>query len=94
MKLRNEETILWKLEHQQAFEKIKECLSKLPVLISPKPNKPLKLYISASKDSIGSLLVHNDEKNVEQAIYYLSRTLTDVEKRYASIEKLCLALYF
>ena len=60
----------------------------------PKRGKPLKLYISASEKSIGSLLAQNNEGGKEQAIYYLSRILTKVETRYTSVEKLCLALYF
>ena len=60
----------------------------------PQRGKPLKLYISASEKSIGSLLVQNNEGGKEQAIYYLSRILTEVETRYTSVEKLCLALYF
>ncbi|CAN6688350.1 unnamed protein product [Malus baccata var. baccata] len=56
--------------------------------------KPLKLYISASEKSIGSLLAQNNEGGKEQAVYYLSRILTEVETRYSPVERLCLALYF
>ncbi|KAI5349829.1 hypothetical protein L3X38_002718 [Prunus dulcis] len=56
--------------------------------------KPLKLYVSASEVSIGSLLVQDNKEGKEQAVYYLSRTLTEVERRYSAIERLCLALYF
>ena len=43
---------------------------------------------------MGSLLAQNNEGGKEQAIYYLSRILTEVETRYTPVEKLCLALYF
>ncbi|KAM2383355.1 hypothetical protein ACFXTH_040919 [Malus domestica] len=56
--------------------------------------KPLKLYISASERSTGSLLAQNNKGGKEQAVYYLSRILTEVETRYTSVKKLCLALYF
>ncbi|KAM2517727.1 hypothetical protein PS1_032603 [Malus domestica] len=56
--------------------------------------KPLKLYISASDKSIGSRLAQNNEGGKEQAVYYLSRILTEVETRYSPVERLCLALYF
>ena len=52
--------------------------------------RPLKLYISAAEDSIGSLLAQDSEDGTERAIYYLSRLLNDVETRYTPIEKLCL----
>jgi len=60
----------------------------------PQRGKPLKLYISTSEKSIGSLLAQNNEGGKEQVVYYLNRILTKVETRYTSVEKLCLALYF
>ncbi|XP_070672120.1 uncharacterized protein [Malus domestica] len=43
---------------------------------------------------MGSLLAQNNEGGKEQAIYYLSKVLIEVESRYTPIERLCLALYF
>ncbi|XP_075483637.1 uncharacterized protein LOC142523792 [Primulina tabacum] len=40
---------------------------------------PLKLYISAAQDSIGCLLAQNNQENHEQAVYYFSRSLTEME---------------
>ncbi|CAN6565784.1 unnamed protein product [Malus baccata var. baccata] len=80
--------------HQQAFDSIKAYLTSPPVLVPPQRGKPLKLYISASERSIGSLLAQNNEGGKEQAVYYLSRILTEVETRYSLVERLCLALYF
>ncbi|XP_059627205.1 uncharacterized protein LOC132269996 [Cornus florida] len=60
----------------------------------PRKKQPLKLYISAADESIGSLLAQDNEVGKEQAVYYLSRILTPVERRYTPIEKMCLALYF
>ncbi|CAL2245408.1 unnamed protein product [Prunus armeniaca] len=76
------------------LEEIKHYLSNPPVLSPPKRGRPLKLYISASEVSIGSLLVQDNKEGKEQAVYYLSRTLTEVERKYSAIERLCLALYF
>ena len=50
--------------------------------------------MSSSEDSIGSMLAQTNDRNMEQAVYYLSRVLTNVEHRYMPIKKLCLALYF
>ena len=44
--------------------------------------------------SLGALLAQTNNQNLEQAIYYLSRTLIGVEHRYNPIEKECLALVF
>ncbi|CAL8167806.1 unnamed protein product [Prunus armeniaca] len=56
--------------------------------------RPLKHYVSASEVSIGSLLVQDNKEGKEQVVYYLSRTLTEVERKYFAIERLFLALYF
>ncbi|XP_059629068.1 uncharacterized protein LOC132271636 [Cornus florida] len=60
----------------------------------PRKKWPLKLYLSAAEESIGSMLAQDNEHGKEQAVYYLSKVLTDVECRYSSIEKLCLSLYY
>ena len=94
LRLKKEEEFKWGHEHQQAFDQIKIYLSNPPILTPPRPGFPLKLYISASDDTIGSMLCQEFEDGVERAIYYLSRILNDAETRYSYIEKLCLSLYF
>ncbi|KAI5335080.1 hypothetical protein L3X38_025213 [Prunus dulcis] len=94
LRLKQEQTFKWEEQHQQVFQEIKHYLSNPPVLSPPKRGRPLKLYVSASEVSIGSLLVQDNKEGKEQAVYYLSRTLTEVERRYSAIERLCLALYF
>jgi ribonuclease HI len=64
------------------------------MLIPPREGKPLKLYISATQESIGNLLAQDNENGHEQAVFYLSRILNPTECRYSTVEKLCLALYF
>ncbi|XP_072073784.1 uncharacterized protein [Arachis hypogaea] len=59
-----------------------------------RPHEPLKLYIAASINTIGCMLTQDDENGHEQAVYYLSRVLTDIKTRYSPIEKLCLSLYY
>ncbi|CAJ2637090.1 unnamed protein product [Trifolium pratense] len=81
-------------DQQEAFDAIKKYLSNPPTLMPPIRNKFMKLYISASDTTLGSMLAQEDENGEEKAIYYLSRVLNDVETRYSSIEKLCLCLYF
>ena len=81
-------------QHQIAFDKIKEYLSKPLVLMPPILGHPLKLYLSTANESIGFLLAQNNSKGHEQIVYYLNMVLNPTETRYTPIEKLCLALYF
>ncbi|KAK2375089.1 hypothetical protein QL285_076003 [Trifolium repens] len=94
LRLKKNDTFEWGVDEQKAFDEIKEYLSKPPTLMPPIRNKCMKLYISASDSTIGSILAQEDENGIEKAIYYLSRVLNDAETRYTLIEKLCLCLYF
>ena len=94
LKLKNEEEFVWTTEHQAAFKGIKAYLAKHPLLMPPKSDKPLKLYIVAAEDSLGAFLAQDNEEGKEQAVYYLSRFLNSCECKNSTVEKLCLALYF
>ncbi|CAL2270385.1 unnamed protein product [Prunus armeniaca] len=65
LRLKQEHTFKWEEQHQQAFEEIKHYLSNPPVMSPPKRGRPLKLYVSASEVSIGSLLVQDNKKGKE-----------------------------
>lgn len=56
------------------------------VLLPPSRNKSMKLYIAASRLTIGSMLPQEDENGIERAIYYLRRILIDAGTRYNAIE--------
>ena len=73
---------------QRAFDRIKKDFTNPPV-----PGRPLLLYLSTTETSMGCVLgQHDDTGRREQAIYYLSKKLTDCESRYSPLEKTCLAL--
>ena len=61
----------------------------LPVMVPPQQGKPFKLYMSADSQMIGSALMQKFEGK-ERVVFYLSRSLLDLETRYSPIEKLCL----
>lgn len=92
--LKKEEGFKCKPEHQKALDDIKEYLSKPPMLLPPKRNKSMQLYISASGSTIGSMLSQKYDHGVERAICYLSHLLNDVETMYSLIKKFFLSLYF
>jgi hypothetical protein len=92
--LKDYKAFVWNEEHQKAFDAIKKYLATPPMLIPLREGKPMKLCISATQDSIGSLLAQDNEKGHEQVVFYLSRILNQTECRYSTVEKFCLALYF
>ncbi|CAN6704473.1 unnamed protein product [Malus baccata var. baccata] len=74
----DKEDFEWGKQHQEAFDNIRAYLASPPMLMPPQRGKPLKLYISASERSIGSLLAQNNEDRKEQVVYYLSIILTEM----------------
>ncbi|XP_057803083.1 uncharacterized protein LOC131018370 [Salvia miltiorrhiza] len=84
----------WNESCSTAFNSIKAYLMKPPVLAAPVAGRPLILYIAAQERSMGALLAQDNESGKENALYYLSRTMTPNELNYSPIEKLCLALIF
>ena len=80
-------------EQQQAFDEIKEYLSKPPVLVPPQQDRPFYVYLSVGDTSIASVLVQKHDGQ-ERVVFYLSRRMLDAETRYLEIEKRCLCLFF
>ena len=80
------------VEQQQAFDEIKEYLSKPPVLVPPQQDRLFYVYLSVGYTSIASVLVQKHDGQ-ERVVFYLSRRMLDAETRYPEIEKLCLCFY-
>ena len=84
----------WSLECQQAFERVRDIMAKLPTVCAPIFGKPLRLYLASNNQAIGVLIAQEDNHGVEQPIYYVSRALKDVETRYSGVARSCLALIY
>ena len=85
---RNDATFQWQDEQQQAFESLKEALMTPPALDYPRRTDTFILTTDASDTGIGAVLTTARGTVVE----YASRTLTAAERKYATIEKECLAI--
>ena len=89
-RLQKQDTIwAWESEQQQAFEKIKNVLTTLPVLTYFDKDKDHIIQTNASKTGLGAVLLQEG-----QPIVYASRTLTETEKRYSNIERELLGVVF
>ena len=58
----------------------------------PKTDEPYILYTDACDYAIGGILCQKDENGVERPIVYVSKKLSDVQKRWSVIEKECWAV--
>nr|GFA26214.1 hypothetical protein [Tanacetum cinerariifolium] len=74
----------------QAFQTLKKKLTEAPILIAPNWNLPFKLMCDAA---IGAVLRQRLEKHF-RPIHYASKTLTDAESNYTTIEKEMLAVVY
>ena len=62
-------------------------MNHLPTLQVLVHGRPLLLYLASNSQAIGALLAQEDDEGKEQPIYYVSKTLKDVETKYPKIEK-------
>ena len=77
---------------QKTFDKIKEYLTTLPVLKSPRQGKPLILYPALEENVMGAMLAQEGPEGVEHAVYYLSKKFLPYEEDYNLVEKTCLII--
>ena len=82
----------WDTPHKQAFADIKAALCTASVLALYDPAKPTLVAADASSYGLGSVLSQRQSDDSWRPVCFASRSLTDVERRYAQIEKECLAL--
>ncbi|KAM1542605.1 hypothetical protein COP2_012527 [Malus domestica] len=88
---RSKKYITWTDERAEAFNNLKDYMSKAPLLSKPEVGDTLIIYLSVSASAVSFVLIRNDG-NVKRPVYYASKALQDVETRYSNIEKLALAL--
>lgn len=65
----------WGQAQQEAFHKIKDYLVRPPILSSPCRSKSMRLYISVSDVTIGSILAQEDENGTKDPFVILVESL-------------------
>ena len=80
---------VWNEPQQTAFAKLKEMVTRTPVLRYYNLKEEVSLQCDASQSGLGAALMQNG-----QPVAYASRALTPAETRYAQIEKELLAIVF
>ena len=89
--LKSETTFEWKEEQKEAFEKLKNCLTRDPILVYPDFKKDFYLACDASNTGLGAVLLQKDKTRM-RAVSYASRVLNSTEQRYSTTEKECLGV--
>lgn len=87
--LKEDVLFTWNMEQKKSYKALKDCLIKAPVLKYFDPKEPITLQADASQNGLGACLMQN-----QHPIGFVSRALTECERRYAQIEKELLAIVF
>ena len=83
----------WGVEHQRAFEAIKDILAHAHTLVAPLTDKELLIYLIASEEAMG-VLIAQELDGQEKPVYYLSKLLKGPELEYSDNDKLYVALIY
>lgn len=85
--LKKDNAWIWTPKQQESFEHLRKALTEAPVLAYYDKRQPLVLQVDASQHGVGAVVLQSG-----QPLAYSSRSLTEVQERYAQIEKEMLAI--
>ena len=71
---------------------IKQYLTEPLILTSPRAGDTLYLYLEVSKVSVSSALFKEDKNRKQRPIFFISKSLVEVETRYTRLEQEALTL--
>ena len=81
----------WTEECAFAFQQLKEYLSRPPIMFSPEVDEVLFAYIAVAPHTVSLVLIRVDS-GIQRPIYYVSKSLHEVEIHYLPLEKAILAV--
>ena len=81
----------WTEECALAFKHFKEYLSRLPIMSSPEMDEILFACIVVAFQAVSLVLIQVDS-GIQRPVYYVSKSLHEVEVRYLPLEKAILTV--
>ena len=81
----------WSEDSVVTFQQLKEYLSQPPIISSPEADEVLYAYIAVAPHAM-SLVLIRDDNSFQKPVYYMSKSLHEIEVRYLSLEKAILAV--
>src|SRR6218665_1587195 len=90
-KKRAKEVVEWDPKLEKAFQELQGALAKTPILKLPNMEEDFTLMTDASDTAIGCVLLQK-ENGVMHPVSYISRQLSERERKYSVEERECLAI--
>ncbi|KAG3196275.1 hypothetical protein PC128_g7805 [Phytophthora cactorum] len=84
----------WEVEHDEAFQAVKEIPLRAPILAIPDPDRLFSVVCDVSDFAIGCALLQADADRRERVIAFDSRQLKAAEKNYPIHDKELLAMKY
>ena len=81
----------WSEDYVLAFQQLKEYLSQPPIMSSPEADEVLFAYIAVAPHAV-SLVLIRDDNGIQLPVYYVSKSLHEVEVCYLPLEKAILVV--
>ena len=81
----------WTEECAKAFQQLKDYLTRTPIMSSPEPDEVLFAYIAVAPYAVSLVLIRVDN-DIQRPVYYVSKSLHEVEMRYLPLDKAILAV--
>ena len=82
----------WTADCQQAFEELKRCFTKEPVLIMPNQTKPFQIECDTSKYASGAVLTQTNGNGNQHPCAFISKTFSETERNYEIYDRELLAI--
>ena len=88
--LKASEGFSWSDEADTAFEQLKLFLTKPPIMMGPRPDKTLLIYIAATSRVVSTAIVVEREKarhayKVQRPVYFISEVLNESKTHYPQV---------
>ena len=90
--LKGANQVRWNEECDKALIAIKQYLIESPVLVSSEAGRTLFVYLAVSDVLVSAALFKEDENRKKRLVFFVSKSLADVETRCNHLEQAALAL--
>lgn len=90
--LRKNVKFIWGETEQSAFENLKNLVCEAVTLAFPDFSKRFILRVDVSEFGLGACLGQKNIDGIERPISFISRSLSDTEKKYDACERECLGI--